>query len=204
MASRAEFVRRGFINRAFHGSRATKASHFDTQALVVALEKEGLSREQAVGITGSLEEVIRDSVSSMVSHLVTRAEVEKYQYTQKVCFPDQPLGCELIMPYSGPRYATISILQGGLTADTALPQVDFAKVRQPAALLELTLTSMAGATAQIRSDTGRETRLLPAESGERTAAFRRREAQAAPTRRSQPHQCRRQAGFEFGKRSSKG
>lgn len=70
--------------RAFHSSARRQASHFDTQALVAALEKQGLTRQQAVGVMTALEDVIRDSVSSMVSHLVTRAEVEKYQYTQKV------------------------------------------------------------------------------------------------------------------------
>lgn len=72
------------LRRAFHGTARRHASHFDTQALVAALEKQGLSRQQAVGVMTALEDVIRDSVNSMVSHLVTRAEVEKYQYTQKV------------------------------------------------------------------------------------------------------------------------
>lgn len=70
--------------RAFSSSPRRLASQFDTSALVVALEKQGLTRQQAVGVMAALEEVVRDSVSNMVSHLVTRAEVEKYQYTQKV------------------------------------------------------------------------------------------------------------------------
>lgn len=50
------------------------------------LEKEGLTREQALGVMEALEEVIEESIRTMTANLVTRAEQEKHQYTQKVDF----------------------------------------------------------------------------------------------------------------------
>lgn len=59
---------------------------FDTSSLVARLEKEGLRREQALGVMEALEEVIEESIRTMTANLVTRAEQEKHQYTQKVDF----------------------------------------------------------------------------------------------------------------------
>jgi hypothetical protein len=50
------------------------------------LEREGLSRKQSVGIMEALEEVVEESIRTMTANLVTRAEQEKHQYTQKVDF----------------------------------------------------------------------------------------------------------------------
>jgi hypothetical protein len=61
--------------------------HFDTQALVSKLETQGFSHKQAIGVMTALEDVVQESIRSMESHLVTRAEQEKHQYTQKVSPP---------------------------------------------------------------------------------------------------------------------
>ena len=50
------------------------------------LEREGLTRVQAEGIIGTLEEVIEQSIDNMQRNLVTRAEQDKHHYTQKVDF----------------------------------------------------------------------------------------------------------------------
>jgi hypothetical protein len=71
----------------FHTStRANAHFSFDTSSLVARLEKEGLTREQALGVMEALEEVIEESIHTMTANLVTRAEQEKHQYTQKVDF----------------------------------------------------------------------------------------------------------------------
>lgn len=59
---------------------------FDTASFVTRLEQEGLSRKQSVGIMEALDEVVEESIRTMTANLVTRAEQEKHQYTQKVDF----------------------------------------------------------------------------------------------------------------------
>ena len=53
------------------------ADHFDTAHFVSKLEQEGLTRIQAEGIIGTLEEVIEQSIDNMQRNLVTRAEQDK-------------------------------------------------------------------------------------------------------------------------------
>lgn len=73
--------------RWIHSSSPRQAHFsFDTSSLVARLEKEGLTREQALGVMEALEEVIEESIRTMTANLVTRAEQEKHQYTQKVDF----------------------------------------------------------------------------------------------------------------------
>lgn len=55
----------------------TRAYHFDTHQLVSRLEREGLSPQQATGIMTALEDVVKESMSSLVANLVTRSEQEK-------------------------------------------------------------------------------------------------------------------------------
>lgn len=74
-------------HRNFHSTSKTLAHFsFDTSNLVARLEKEGLNRQQALGVMEALEEVIEESIRTMTANLVTRAEQEKHQYTQKVDF----------------------------------------------------------------------------------------------------------------------
>ena len=70
--------------RDFHGSSTSRARFsFDTAAFVSRLEQEGLSRKQSTGLVEALEEVVEESIRTMTANLVTRAEQEKHQYTQK-------------------------------------------------------------------------------------------------------------------------
>ena len=55
----------------------TRHYHFDTHQLVSRLEREGLSPQQATGIMTALEDVVKESMSSLVANLVTRSEQEK-------------------------------------------------------------------------------------------------------------------------------
>ncbi|KAJ9124059.1 hypothetical protein QFC22_000852 [Naganishia vaughanmartiniae] len=48
--------------------------------------REGLSRQQAEGVMAALAEVVDESIASMSSTMVTKAEQEKLHYTQKVDF----------------------------------------------------------------------------------------------------------------------
>jgi hypothetical protein len=50
---------------------------------VSRLEEHGLSRKQSTGLVEALEEVVEESIRTMTANLVTRAEQEKHQYTQK-------------------------------------------------------------------------------------------------------------------------
>lgn len=73
--------------RLLHSSIPSRAHFsFDTSSLVARLEKEGLTRNQALGVMEALEEVVEESIRTMTANLVTRAEQEKHQYTQKVDF----------------------------------------------------------------------------------------------------------------------
>jgi hypothetical protein len=76
------------LPRPLHSSRVWQQYHFDTQALVSKLEAQGFSHKQSIGVMSALEDVVQESIRSMESHLVTRAEQEKHQYTQKVAFVD--------------------------------------------------------------------------------------------------------------------
>ncbi|KNZ50374.1 hypothetical protein VP01_4459g1 [Puccinia sorghi] len=53
---------------------------------VTRLEKEGLSREQSEGLMVAIEQVIDESMKNLITGLVTRSEMEKQQYTQRVDF----------------------------------------------------------------------------------------------------------------------
>ncbi|KAI7868485.1 hypothetical protein BDF14DRAFT_1724601 [Spinellus fusiger] len=60
--------------------------HFDTFKFVERLENEGFTREQSEAIMCSLREVISDSMNTLSSSMVTKAEQEKAMYTYKVDF----------------------------------------------------------------------------------------------------------------------
>ncbi|KAG0148562.1 hypothetical protein CROQUDRAFT_105647 [Cronartium quercuum f. sp. fusiforme G11] len=53
---------------------------------VTQLEQEGLSRKQAEGLIVAIEQVIDESIKGLIGGLVTRNEIEKQQYTQRVDF----------------------------------------------------------------------------------------------------------------------
>ncbi|KAL5504120.1 FMP32 [Sanghuangporus vaninii] len=72
--------------RSLHASRPTQDFHFDTHHFVQRLEREGLNRAQAEGIMTAMAEVIDESIRNITSNMVTKAEQEKHQYTQKVDF----------------------------------------------------------------------------------------------------------------------
>ncbi|KIJ55550.1 hypothetical protein M422DRAFT_199809 [Sphaerobolus stellatus SS14] len=72
--------------RHFHSTRPAGDFHFDTHHFVQRLEREGLNRAQAEGIMTAMAEVIDESVRNMTHNMVTRAQQEKHQYTQKVDF----------------------------------------------------------------------------------------------------------------------
>ena len=75
------------LRRHLHATSRIPAHYsFDTASFVNRLEREGLSRKQSVGIMEALEEVVEESIRTMTANLVTRAEQEKHQYTQKVDF----------------------------------------------------------------------------------------------------------------------
>lgn len=52
------------LRRSFASTLARPSFHFDTQAFIERLEREGLSRQQATGVMGALAEVSRDAHSS--------------------------------------------------------------------------------------------------------------------------------------------
>jgi len=72
--------------RPFHTSSPARDFHFDTHHFVQRLEREGLNRAQAEGIMSAMAEVIDESIRNMTSNMVTKADQEKHQYTQKVDF----------------------------------------------------------------------------------------------------------------------
>ena len=72
--------------RAFHATRRTAASHFDTHLFVKRLIGQGMTRQQAQGVMNVLAEVIDESIRNMEAGLVSKAEQEKERYTQKVDF----------------------------------------------------------------------------------------------------------------------
>jgi len=72
--------------RSFHRTPVSQDYHFDTHHFVQRLEKEGLTRAQAEGIMSAMADVIDESIKNMASNMVTKADQEKQQYTQKVDF----------------------------------------------------------------------------------------------------------------------
>ncbi|KAF8586431.1 DUF1640-domain-containing protein [Ramaria rubella] len=72
--------------RWFHSTPRISDFHFETHRFVQRLEREGLNRAQAEGIMTAMAEVIDESARNMTHNMVTKAEQEKYQYTQKVDF----------------------------------------------------------------------------------------------------------------------
>ncbi|KAF8508925.1 hypothetical protein JB92DRAFT_2731505, partial [Gautieria morchelliformis] len=77
---------RAHNERLFHATPRATDFHFDTHHFVQRLEREGLNRAQAEGIMTAMAEVIDESVRNMTHNMVTKAEQEKHQYTQKVDF----------------------------------------------------------------------------------------------------------------------
>ncbi|CAH7688927.1 hypothetical protein BY996DRAFT_4577300 [Phakopsora pachyrhizi] len=76
----------GFFCRNFALSSNSFATHFDSHQFVSRLEQEGLSRQQAEGLMIAIEQVIDESMKGLTNNLVTRNEMEKQQYTQRVDF----------------------------------------------------------------------------------------------------------------------
>jgi len=74
------------LRRYLHSTQPRFAYHFDTQQFVEKLKREGLTRKQAIGVMEALEDVVQESIRSMMGSLVTRAEQDKSLYTQKVDF----------------------------------------------------------------------------------------------------------------------
>jgi len=72
--------------RSFHATTLTREFHFDTHHFVQRLERDGLTRPQAEGVMTAMAEVIDESIKNMASNMVTKADQEKFQYTQKVDF----------------------------------------------------------------------------------------------------------------------
>lgn len=72
--------------RCFHASSSTLNAHFDSHQFISRLESQGLSRDQAEGLTSALEDVIDEAMKGLMAGLMTRSEMEKQQYTQKVDF----------------------------------------------------------------------------------------------------------------------
>uniref|UniRef100_A0A0S1MJP9 Uncharacterized protein n=1 Tax=Phakopsora pachyrhizi TaxID=170000 RepID=A0A0S1MJP9_PHAPC len=74
------------LKRNFALSSNSFATHFDSHQFVSRLEQEGLSRQQAEGLMIAIEQVIDESMKGLTNNLVTRNEMEKQQYTQRVDF----------------------------------------------------------------------------------------------------------------------
>ncbi|OAV94321.1 hypothetical protein PTTG_12495 [Puccinia triticina 1-1 BBBD Race 1] len=72
--------------RSFSTSPINASPYFDSHQFVSRLENEGLSREQSEGLMIAIEQVIDESMKNLITGLVTRSEIEKQQYTQRVDF----------------------------------------------------------------------------------------------------------------------
>lgn len=72
--------------KSFTSGSSSRAPHFDSHQFVSRLEKEGLTRQQAEGLMIAIEQVIDESMKNLITGLVTRSEMEKQQYTQRVDF----------------------------------------------------------------------------------------------------------------------
>lgn len=82
----APFIRSLSSTPLQHDAPPAPSYHFDTHKLIRTLESQGLTRTQATGVLQALSRVIDESISSMSSSMVTKAEQEKLHYTQKVDF----------------------------------------------------------------------------------------------------------------------
>ncbi|EGG12377.1 uncharacterized protein MELLADRAFT_89081 [Melampsora larici-populina 98AG31] len=72
--------------RFFFKTSIHQSAHFDSHQFVTQLQKDGLSRDQAEGLILAIEQVIDQSIKGLITGLVTRNEIEKQQYTQRVDF----------------------------------------------------------------------------------------------------------------------
>ncbi|KAJ2176849.1 Protein fmp32, mitochondrial, partial [Coemansia sp. RSA 551] len=73
--------------RAFGASSYVAQKHFfDTNRLVVRLEREGFSTAQSESIVNSVNSVLSESTSSILTNIVTKAEQDKTLYMYKVDF----------------------------------------------------------------------------------------------------------------------
>ncbi|KAJ2502163.1 Protein fmp32, mitochondrial [Coemansia sp. RSA 1972] len=73
--------------RAFGASSFVAQKHFfDTNRLVVRLEREGFSTAQSESIVNSVNSVLSESTSSILTNIVTKAEQDKTLYMYKVDF----------------------------------------------------------------------------------------------------------------------
>ncbi|KAI9611863.1 hypothetical protein H4Q26_007948 [Puccinia striiformis f. sp. tritici PST-130] len=70
----------------FTTSSSNLLPYFDSHQFVTRLENEGLNREQSEGLMLAIEQVIDESMKNLITGLVTRSEMEKQQYTQRVDF----------------------------------------------------------------------------------------------------------------------
>jgi len=61
-------------------------SHFDTHHFVQRLEREGFTRAQSEGVMAAMADVIDESIRNLSQNMVTKAQQEKFHYTQKVDF----------------------------------------------------------------------------------------------------------------------
>ncbi|KAJ2738559.1 hypothetical protein H4R23_001060 [Coemansia sp. Cherry 401B] len=75
-------------NGLLHAARgySTQKHFFDTNRLVVRLEREGFSKQQSESIVTSVNAVLGESTESILSNIVTKAEQDKTLYMYKVDF----------------------------------------------------------------------------------------------------------------------
>ncbi|KAI9502651.1 DUF1640-domain-containing protein [Coemansia spiralis] len=59
---------------------------FDTNRLVVRLESEGFSKQQAEAVVNAVSDVLKESTESILNNIVTKAEQDKTLYMYKVDF----------------------------------------------------------------------------------------------------------------------
>ncbi|KAF8323554.1 uncharacterized protein EI90DRAFT_3292413 [Cantharellus anzutake] len=60
--------------------------HFDTHHFVQRLEREGFTRAQSEGIMAAMADVVDESIRNLSQNMVTKAQQEKFHYSQKVDF----------------------------------------------------------------------------------------------------------------------
>ncbi|KAJ1720516.1 Protein fmp32, mitochondrial, partial [Coemansia biformis] len=65
---------------------STQRHFFDTNRLVVRLEREGFSKQQAESIVSSVDVVLSESTDSILANIVTKAEQDRTLYMYKVDF----------------------------------------------------------------------------------------------------------------------
>ncbi|KAJ1854210.1 Protein fmp32, mitochondrial [Coemansia sp. RSA 1822] len=87
LTGRSIFSVRQAGQRAFGASSYIAQKHFfDTNRLVVRLEREGFSTAQSESIVNSVNSVLSESTSSILTNIVTKAEQDKTLYMYKVDF----------------------------------------------------------------------------------------------------------------------